>query len=359
MGRQGVITSAVSSQDWPGLANVDVSIVNWIKGPLEAPKTVELDGASIDEPIAGSLRPWSVAVERAAMLPQNEGYAFFGPIPGASGFVLDLEEAAQLLIGKPAEWRTVVRPYLVGDDLAKDPQQRPSRWIIDFGHRSLEEAQLFPEALDLVRERVKPQRDVVRRETYRRNWWRFSEPLREMRTAIAPLSRYLACPAQAKRILFSWVDPSVCPSNLTTVFAFDDDYAFGILSSAAHQTWLAAGWSTLEDRLRYTPSTVFSSFAWPSATEVQKDEVRAASRELLAERSKICTEYELGLTDVYNTLDDGGFVELAACHRELNRSVSRAYDLRPDAFDDPDATLAALLERNLLIAKGELDYAGP
>jgi hypothetical protein len=50
---------------------------------------------------------------------------------------------------------------------------------------------------------------------------------------------------KGKRILLSWVDATVCPSNLITVFAFDDDYADGILSSFADQTWLAARWSSL------------------------------------------------------------------------------------------------------------------
>jgi hypothetical protein len=34
----GVITEAISSQDWPGAANVDVSIVNWIKQPAQPPR---------------------------------------------------------------------------------------------------------------------------------------------------------------------------------------------------------------------------------------------------------------------------------------------------------------------------------
>lgn len=122
-----------------------------------------------------------------------------------------------------------------------DPRHAPRRWIIDFGHRTLEDAERFPEALAIVRQRVKPQRDKVRRETYRHNWWRFSEPISELRRALADLSRYIACPAQGKRILFSWVDVAVCPSNLITVFAFQDDYAHGILSSFAHPTSDAQG----------------------------------------------------------------------------------------------------------------------
>jgi len=228
----GVIADAVSTQDWPGEAAVDVSIVNWAKSP-EGAVHPTLDGRVLDEPIAASLRPWSTAVERARPLPANRGCAFFGCLPGDLGFVLEPEEARTLLAGKTDSWRQVIRPYLIGNDLAKDPEQLPSRWVIDFGHRSLDEAMAFPEALAIVRERVKPSRERVRRDSYRRYWWRFKEPLREMRTALEPLQRFIASPAQAKRIQFSWVTKDVCPSNLVTVFAFDNDYAMGVLSGFA------------------------------------------------------------------------------------------------------------------------------
>jgi hypothetical protein len=355
----GVITDAVSSQDWPGDANVDVSIVNWIKQPEMQLSGPVLDGRQIMEPIAASLRPWSTAVERAIALEQNRGRAFFGPIPGASGFVLEPAEAEALLSGKPQNWSAVVRPYLVGDDLAKDPRQSPRRWIIDFGHRTLEEAAQFPEALDIVRTCVKPQRDKVRRATYRQNWWRFSEPLKEMRSAIAPLYRYVASPAQAKRILFSWVDPATCPSNLVTVFAFDDDYAMGVLSSSAHRHWLEAGWSTLEDRLRYTPSTVFMTFPWPDPSAAQRDAIAAASVELHETRSRLCAEHNVGLTDLYNRMEEGGFQSLAARHAALDLAVIDSYGWAPRDVDSPEAMNRGLLARNLASAAHEAGYLGP
>jgi hypothetical protein len=251
----GQIANAVSSQDWPGAANVDVSIVNWVKEPPEPIAHPVLDGDPLDEPIAASLRPRRYAVERAHPLTLNDGRSFFGCLPGDLGFLLESDEAAALLEGKHLAWRDLIRPYLIGNDLTKDPEQRPSRWVIDFGHRTLEQAMQFPEALELVRQRVKPDRDKVRRPGYRRYWWRFKEPLTAMRKAIEPFERYIASPAQAKRIQFSWVGKHVCPSNLVTVFAFEDDYAMGVISAFAHHSWLTAGWSTLARATRPAPSS--------------------------------------------------------------------------------------------------------
>ncbi len=44
----GVIASAVSKQPWPGTAVVNVSIVNWIKEPVEPPARFVLDGSDLD-----------------------------------------------------------------------------------------------------------------------------------------------------------------------------------------------------------------------------------------------------------------------------------------------------------------------
>ena len=49
------------------------------------------------------------------------------------------------MVGLPI---AVVRPYLVGEDIADEPNQTASRWIIDFGTISLEEAtNRYPRAL--------------------------------------------------------------------------------------------------------------------------------------------------------------------------------------------------------------------
>jgi hypothetical protein len=314
-----------------------------------------LDGEVIDEPIVASLRPWRYAVERAHLLAANDGRSFFGCLPGDLGFILDAEEAAALLDGKPRSWRDIIRPYLIGNDLTKDPQQRPSRWVIDFGHRELEQAMEFPEALDIVRQRVKSARDTIRRPAYRRYWWRFKEPLKEMRAAIAPFERYIASPAQAKRIQFSWVGKHVCPSNLVAVFAFDDDYSMGVLSAFAHHAWLTAGWSTLEDRTRYTTSTVFATYPWPpQPSRAQRHAVAAASRNVIAVRETLCSEHQVGLTTLYNNLDDGAFAGLAEHHRVLDRAVADAYGWPPGAASEhANATNERLLALNFAIAEGE------
>jgi len=347
----GVITSAISTEVWPGDANVHVSIVNWIKNPPTLPDMFELDGRTVPG-ISSSLRPSDdTAVPRA--LSANADRAFQGPIPAGAGFVLTSAEAHSLLAENPAHYEQVIRPYLVGEDIADDPAQSPRRWIIDFASMPLEEAQKFPRALALVEQRVKPERLGNRDVRFKRDWWLFGRPRGEMRTAIAGLPRYLAGNRVGKRLLLTWCEPAWCPSDLTIVFAFDDDYAFGVLSSAAHLAWARRWSSTLEDRLRYTPSTVFTTFPWPYPVSAsQREAVASAASGLLRLRSQLCLQYKVGLTRLYNTMEDGGYRGLSDLHQRLDRAVENCYDWPDQPGRDPGALVSLLASKNAEIVAG-------
>jgi hypothetical protein len=142
--RGGVITEAVRSQDWPGAANVHVSIVNWVNDPADPPDRFVLNGEEVDG-ITTDLRAGREQA-RPGALRQSRGRQFFGVVPGGEGFVLAEDDAASLLARTDAAYAQVVKPYLTGDDITKNPALRPRRWIIDFGEMALEEAEKWPAA---------------------------------------------------------------------------------------------------------------------------------------------------------------------------------------------------------------------
>ena len=126
----GVITDAVTNQDWTGEADVDVSIVNWVKEPSEPPGRFILDGVAVPG-IGPSLHSGTdrlIGIKLAA----NAGRQFFGVVPGGEGFVLSRDEADVLRALDSADYSRIVRPFLVGADIATDPRQAPTRYIIDF-----------------------------------------------------------------------------------------------------------------------------------------------------------------------------------------------------------------------------------
>jgi hypothetical protein len=346
----GVITDAVSHQKWPGEAVVNVSIVNWVQRPSEPPERFVLDG----DPVVGintRLRESKVAIEEYEALPPNLGQSFQGPIP-AGDFYLEPDEAQAISARDDAAYADVIRPYLIGDDITEQPEQRPRRYIIDFGMRSLEEAMSYPEAIRLVRERVKPKRDENNREAYRRYWWRFAEPRPKMRARLAGLERYIAGNAQGKRFLFCWVDAAVCPSNLTNVFAFVDDYAMGILTSSIHGAWAHSESSTLEDRPRYTTTSCFESFPWPQPGSAERIEIGSIAKTLIERRQAICVEKEIGLTVLYNQVEEGAWAHLADLQRHLDEAVARAYGWPASVAHDSVEAKARLADLYRQIGEG-------
>ncbi|TNH25095.1 class I SAM-dependent DNA methyltransferase [Micromonospora orduensis] len=352
----GVITEAVSSQTWPGEAKVHVSLVNWVKSPSEPPTEFILD----NEPVSGitaELKVPGFSTAEALPLLANKGRCFQGPIPVGDGFIITEQEASRLLAAKEATYRDVVRPYLVGDDIADEPTQRPRRWVIDFAQRPLEAAMKYPAALQIVRERVKPLRDGNSRKSRREKWWLFGEQAVGMRAALAGLPRYIAAGRVGKRLLLTWCDPWTCPSDLVYVFAFDDDYSMGMLSSSAHSAWAWSQSSTFKRDIRYTPTSAFLPFPWPyPVTDEQRERVAEASRRMIARRQEICAEQQFGLTRLYNLADEGAYTDLSKLHRELDEAVAACYGWPKAMAQDKDEIAQRLLSLNAEIAVGQRSY---
>jgi hypothetical protein len=352
----GVITDAVPTQVWPGVAKVHVSLVNWIKEPSEPPTQFTLNGIEVSG-ITADLRTPDTSAGEAKVLPANKGRCFQGPIPVGDGFIITPEEAQALLARADANYRDVVRPYLISEDIADDARQQPRRWIIDFAQMPLEAAMKYPAALQIVRERVKPDRARNRDKRFREQWWRFGRPRGEMRESLSSLSRYVAGGRTGKRLLLTWCEPWASPSDATNVFAFDDDYSMGVLASAAHGAWAWSRSSTLKGDLRYTPTTVFLTFPWPDpVTEEQRERVAEASRAVIARRQEICVEENTGLTRLYNLIDEGAYADLKKLHRELDEAVAECYGWPKSVAQDGDEIVRRLLKLNREIAEGERPY---
>ena len=351
----GIITDAVSTQDWPGEAAVDVSIVNWIKSPTDLPEHFMLDEVEV-EAIDTALQESTVPIADVPVLPTNRRRAFQGFLPGAK-FDIDRVIAERVLATPGADYTQIVRPYLDGRDIARTIDQRPTRFVIDFGQMKLETAMAFPAALDIVREQAKTARETSN--SYSRNpqWWQFLWPRPDFRRTVAPLDRFIAGTRVSKRILFVWCEKHWRPSDSTNVFALDTNYAMGVMTSRIHTEWAAKKSSTLENRIRYTPTSAFETFPWPQSTDDQRDRIGQLSRDLLDLRGTLCAEHRVGLTELYNRLDDGAFTSLRAVHHELDLAVIAAYDWSSAYLDDVRIRNRALFELNAEILAGTGTYA--
>jgi len=290
----------------------------------------------------------------------NAGISSPGVKLHGAGFIVTLDEAASLGLGSVPGLDAHIRDYLNGRDLTDRP--RGVKVIDLFGLTGDNVRQRFPAVYQWVAERVRPERDHNKRQSYRQNWWLFGEPRRQMRPALQGLARYVATPVTAKHRTFVLVDRSVLPDDALIAIASDEASVLGVLSSRLHVQWALRVGSTLEDRPRYLKTSCFEPFPFPDlATRPElAAQIAATAEELDAHRKRQQAAHAtLTLTDMYNVLDalrlgralsarerathaDGLVSVLAELHDTLDALVLRAYgwdDLAPALVGRPGGTL--------------------
>lgn len=378
----GIITEAVSSQPWSGDAAVTVSIVNWIKNGEPGQRVLWLNNTDLRlevDHIPPTLTP-GVDVRRAAPLRVNQRpkVCFQGQTPGVTnGFILPADTRDDLIRGDPGS-TPYIHPFLGGEELLHN--LTIDRWIIDLPHLDALEAERdAPVLMDHLRREVLPTRQKaaqkeVKRNTERREinpqakghrhhsgfleyWWIQAYRRTDMLEAFDGIDRFIATSrvsSEKRTTVFQFVDASVRPADSLIVFALDENYSFGVLSSGLHRLWFEANGARLETRLRYTPATVFDSFPWPqSPTGDQVHAVQEIVEELLQLRAQNHSA-GMSLARQYDTLRQPGKSRLRTLHADLDAAVLSAY-----GFSTDEDLLAQLLALNLDMTAEPKHARGP
>ena len=77
---------------------------------------------------------------------------------------------------------------------------------------------------------------------------------------------------------------------------------------------------------------------------------------MIGRRSVFCLERRIGLTQLYNEVDDGAYRDLRELHVALDEAVATAYGWPASAAHDPQESNRRLLELNRAIAGGDVPY---
>ena len=194
LGSGRTLHRAIKSEPWPNDATLEIAKL-WIwdtgwKG------NVSLDGSAVDG-ITVQLTAESRSLGQPARLARNTGQAFIGSLVNGIGFVLEAQEADELLRADPS--RVVRLPwYLNGADLNKSPEQRASRRVINFGTATEAEARADPELFQLVLDRVKPARDKLpaSKARVRDRYWQFEFVAPALHEATKGMSQMVAVAAR-------------------------------------------------------------------------------------------------------------------------------------------------------------------
>lgn len=381
VGNGGTITEAMSSMPWPGEAAVHVSIVNWIKGSEKGDKrlfTQDGNKGGADERVAtlqtiGPSLSFGLDVTTAKTIRANSAKGCYqGQTHGHKGFLMKAS-AAQLAISqdKSGKLAEVLRPFMIANELIGKKNPSPGRYVIDFQGKDVISAQAFKVPFHQIEKTVLPARQKAaeleeernqqafaknpkakvnrHHANFLRSWWIMSYPREGMIRELNKLQRYIVCGQVTKRPIFAFLSQSIRPNAALQVFAYEDDYSFGILQSDIHWQWFINRCSTLTERFRYTSNTIWDSFPWPQAPSREAAiAVAGAAVELRNLRTDLMKRHNRSLRELYRLIELPGANPLKTAHAKLDGAVRSAYGMT-----DNYNPLQFILDLNAAVAEAE------
>jgi hypothetical protein len=373
-----VIYAAYPNEPWPGSASVITSRVHLIKGDwsgdrILSGKPVDFISAFLSDQEEWSPRP----------LEANAGKSFIGSYVLGMGFILNVRDALAFITRDPKN-KEALFPYLNGDDLNSHPKHEASRWVINFwdwplsrdvdgswaiaNQRTRDQwlrdgkvpedfpgrvAEDFPDLLEIVEEKVKPERqrknvrgEYVLRKPLPQRWWHYSEKRPALYHAIGRGHSLCKHPKGWNGegntlpyiIAFAQTSKTKYPVLVENIHVFDQKLViiatqshavFVVLCSNLHYFWAITRGGSMRTDAVYTPTDVFEPFPFPLFVENDSNLERLGLAYHEA-RASFMKAAGIGLTGLYNRLHDPSdndphIIKLRNLHCNIDSAVTAAY----------------------------------
>ena len=341
----GTIFEARRRVKWPGMATVVVSVAHIYKHLTSipgipspnAPKPFLLDGKNV--PTITAYLFHQGGHESPNTLKANENKTFQGSSIVGMGFTFDDTSAdpnvnsiqdMNDLINNDLRNKSVIFPYIGGEEINSNPSHYPHRHVINFELKTEEEARQWPKLFELIEKRVKPNRLQQNRDVYALYWWRYAEPRPALYETISHLKKVLVNSQVSSHLAFAMIPSNYVYANTVVVFPFETYAPFAVLQSRVHEIWTRFQASSMKDDLRYTPSDCFETFPFPIGYETSA-ELEAVGKEYYEYRAQLMVEHNEGLTETYNRFhkepdeSDSGILQLRKLHEKMDQAVLNAY----------------------------------
>lgn len=198
---------------------------------------------------------------------------------------------------------------------------------IDFGSMNQDQAAVYELAFDRVDKLVRPEREHAKRSAMRTRWWQYEEARPGMRKSLAPLEGAIVLPLMSKYSTPVRLSTDQIFSNRLAVVALETYADLACLTSAFHTIWAWRYGTTRGDRLSYSLTGVFRTFARPRPTSRMEDVGRAFD----AERREVMLRRDIGLTALYNLVNnpavqgDSDVDRMREIQVEIDEAVKAAY----------------------------------
>ena len=193
--------------------------------------------------------------------------------------------------------------------------------------------------MKIVIEKVRPERQrknengkYTLRKPLPEKWWIYADKRPALYNTISGMKKVLAIPLVSKYMICAWEPTGTVYSHALGIVATEAEADFAIIQSTFHDNWARICGSTLETRMRYTPSDCFETFPFPDNYE-GLDYIGKSYNE---HRQSTMLSRQEGLTKTYNRFHDlqeiaEDIVQLRALHKKMDEVVAKTY-----GWDDLD-----------------------
>lgn len=328
----GTVYEARRRVKWPGQAAVIVSVIHILRGADHWAKRLD----DRDVPCLTAFLFSQGGNDDPLKLRANQALSYEGVKPYGQGFIFDdgdpkatpIAEMHRLIAQRPCNHQ-VIFPYISGEEINDSPTHRATRYIINFGERTLEECRVWPELIGIVEAKVKSERLAKSREVAERPWWQFFRVRADLTSAIRSLPRVIVLSRHGNHLAFAFLPSDVVPSEALVVFPFSGFAPFAALQARPHDLWARSFASSIKDDVRYTPTDCFETFPFPAGWETNAA-LEAAGREYYEFRAGLMVRNSEGLTKTYNRFHDPqerspDIQTLRDLHARMDAAVLAAY----------------------------------
>lgn len=343
--RGGTLYAAHRRYRWPGKAAVVVSVVHGVKGQVPPPHVI--DGNPVPQITAYLVH--AGGHDNPATLKANAGKSFVGSYVLGMGFTFDDTDKSRAsnplflmkeLMAKDKRNAERIFPYIGGEEVNDSPTHEYHRYVINFGEMEEKEARRWPDLMQLLEEKVKPERmklgNNVSARPRKKNWWLWGRYTPGLFDAIRNLERVLVISRHTECAAFARLPTNFVFSEALVILIDQKGNLFPIVSSRVHETWARLFGSSIGLTLRYSPSDCFETFPFPENFDADA-KLEAVGKEYYEFRAALMVKNNEGLTKTYNRFHDPNetsaeIKKLRELHAAMDRAVLDAYgwtDLQP------------------------------
>jgi hypothetical protein len=355
----GSINHAIKSTLWPGAAAVEVALVTITKQTWKDKFFLGNIKVRIITPYLDDAE----TIGNPYPLKQNEAKSFQGHVVLGEGFYVD-KNLAKVWIDRDANNVNVLYRIIGGEDLTDKFDKNDYFYVINMKELDEESAKKFIEPFNHLKENVFPDRQKKDGDKYPRmkfEWWKFWMFRKEYNQIKSKNDFQYLLPRVTK-----WI----CPQKFNIEFEINDsvvslflkNFQYPIIQSSLHDIWSRNYASTLETRLRYSPTDTFATYPFPKITNDSSFQKLILVGESYHEhRRQLMLGMQLGLTKTYNLFHSNAITAQSIKDKDKQVvSLLKHLEKTPNtiSFDEAIKGILKLRDLHVQMDKAVLDAYG-